>query len=68
MTIVFQVIHKDKQRIKYKTEGDGFHCDELCDEGYMYQIYFRNHPNPEKYLKLGMSPLHSRILALIDSV
>ena len=50
MEIGFQGMHKDKQRITYKTEGNGFHCDALCEEGYTYQIYFINHPAPEKYL------------------
>ena len=66
-TILFQGMHKNKQWITYKTEGDGFQCD-ACDKSYTHQIYFRNHPSPENYLKLGMSPLHSRVLALIDYV
>ena len=44
--IGFQGMHKDKKWITYKTEGDGFKCDALCDEGYTYQIYFRNHSSP----------------------
>ena len=68
MTIDFQGMHQDKKRITYKTEGDGFQCDALCDNGFTYQVYFRNHPAPEKYLKIGMSPLHSRVLALLDCV
>ena len=43
-----------QKRITYKTEGERFQCDALCDEGYTYQIYFRNYPSPEKYIKLGM--------------
>ena len=62
MKIGFQGMHKEKKQITHKTEGDGFQCDALCDEGYTHQIYFRNHPDPEKYLKLGMSPLNSRVL------
>ena len=61
-------MHKDKQRITYKTEGNGFHCDALCEEGYTYQIYFINHPAPEKYLQIGIQVLQSRVLAIIDCV
>ena len=68
MTIGFQGMHRDKKRITYKTEGDGFQCDALCDNGFTYQVYFRNHPAPEKYLQIGMSLLHSRVLALLDCV
>jgi hypothetical protein len=46
MTIGFQGSHKDKRRITYKAEGDGFQCDALCQEGYCYQHYFRNDPAP----------------------
>jgi hypothetical protein len=40
MTIRFQGSHKDKRRITYNAEGDGFQCDALCQEGYCYQHYF----------------------------
>ena len=66
MTIGFQGMHADKRRITYKNEGDGFQADALCDDGYTYQFYFRNHPAPQKYLSKGLSPLHSRVLSLFD--
>jgi hypothetical protein len=68
MTIGFQGSHKDKRRITYKAEGDGFQCDALCQEGYCYQHYFRNDPAPKQYLKLGLSPLHARVMWLFDSL
>ena len=68
MTMRFKGQHKDKQRITYKAEGDGFQADALCDEGFTYQVYMRNDPAPKKYLKQGMSPLHSRVMALFDAV
>ena len=68
MTIGFEGNHRDKKRITYKTEGDGFQCNALCDNGFTYQVYFRNHPAPKKYLNIGMSPLHSRVLGLLDCV
>jgi hypothetical protein len=68
MTIGFQGSHKDKRRITYKAEGDGFQCDALCQEGYCYQHYFRNDPAPKKYLNLKLSPLHARVMWLFDSL
>jgi hypothetical protein len=68
MTIGFQGSHKDKRRITYKAEGDGFQCDALCQEGYCYQHYFRNDPAPKKYVALGLSPLHARVMWLFDSL
>ena len=67
MKIGYQGIQKEKW-ITYKIEGKGFKYDTLCDEGYTYQIYFISHPAPEKYLKIGTSPVKSRILAFIDCV
>jgi hypothetical protein len=68
MTMRFKGKHKDKRRITYKAEGDGFQADALCDNGYTYQVYMRNDPAPSKYLKQGLSPLHSRTMALFDSL
>ncbi|GFH49623.1 hypothetical protein CTEN210_06099 [Chaetoceros tenuissimus] len=66
MTMRFKGKHKDKRRITYKREGDGFQADALCEDGFTIQVYMRNHPAPKKYLKQGASPLHSRVLALFD--
>ena len=41
MTVGFKGMHKDKKRVTYKTEGEVFQCDALCDKGYTYQIYFK---------------------------
>jgi hypothetical protein len=65
-TIGFKGHHKDKLRISYKKEGDGFQCDCLADAGYTFTFYMRNQPAPKKYLEKGWSPLHSRIFALYD--
>jgi hypothetical protein len=67
-TIGFQGKHQDKLRITYKKEGDGFQCDALCQDGFTYSFYFRNHPAPKKYIDQGLSPLHSRVMALFDCV
>ena len=68
ITIGFQGKHADKRRITYKRAGDGFQCDALCENGFTYQFYFRNHPAPPKYLKMKLSPPHSRVMALFDSL
>ena len=60
--------HKDKRHITYKAEDDGFQADALCDEGFKYKVYMRNDPAPKKYLKQGLSPLHSRVMALFNAV
>ena len=67
-TIGFQGKHSDKRRITYKREGDGFQCDAICDKGFTYTFYFRNQPAPKKYLNQGLSPLHSRIMAMFDQL
>ena len=60
--------HRDILQITYKSEGDGFQTDALCQEGYFYQNYMHNEPAPQKYLNQGNSPLHSRVLWLFDSL
>ena len=50
-TIGFQGKHKDKKKIAYKREGDGFQCDAVGEDGYTYSFYFRNEPPPIKYKK-----------------
>jgi hypothetical protein len=39
-TIGFQENHKDKQKITYKKEGDGFLADTICGDGYTYSFFF----------------------------
>ena len=43
-------------------------ADALCDDGYCFQLYFRNDPAPRKYLDQGLSPLLARTMALFDSL
>ena len=64
----FQAKHVDKRCITYKNEGDGFQGDALCGDGFTYQVYMRNDPAPKKYLRQGLSPLYSRVMALFDSL
>ncbi len=52
--------------ITYKKESDGFQADCLADDGYTFTFYLRNQPATKKYVGLGFSPLHSRVLALYD--
>ena len=66
--IGFQGMHADKKRITYKAEGDRFQVDALCKDGLCFQFYFRNEPANVDYTKTGISPLHSRVMTLFDSV
>ena len=68
MTIGFQVMHADKKRITYKAEGDGFQVDVICEDGFYFQFYFRNDPANVEYTKMEISPFHSRVMTLFDSV
>jgi len=63
-TMGFKGQHADKLQINYKKEGDGFQADCLADDGYTFTFYLRNQPAPKKYVDLGFSPLHSRVMAL----
>ena len=49
MTMWFQVSHKDKRRITYKRKRYRFQCNALCQYGFFYQFYFRNHPDSSLY-------------------
>ena len=46
--------------------GDGVQCDDIWKNGFTYQVYFCNHPDPPKYIKMKLLPLHSRVMALFD--
>ena len=41
-TIGFQLKHKDKLKISFKKEGDGFMMDALCSDGYTYSFLMPN--------------------------
>ena len=68
-TIGFQGNHKDKQRITYKREGDGFLADCICSDGYTYAFHFRHQDASTKIAKeFECSPLNSRVLGLISQL
>jgi len=65
MTVGFQGRCRFKQRNTFKTEGDGFQCDALCDDtGYTYSLYFRS-GLPDPYFHnpslIELAPLHKRV-------
>ena len=66
--IGFQGQHKDKQRISYKRVGDGFLVDALCADGYTFSWYFRNQTAPKMWTSKGLSPLHSRVMSLLQQL
>jgi len=68
MTMRFKGQHRDKLRITFKAGGDGSMADALCDDGYCYQIYFRNDPAPKRYIDMGLSPLLARTMALFNAL
>ena len=68
-TIGFQGHHKDKQRITYKKEGDGFLADCICSDGYTYAFHFRHQQASIKLMEtFNCSPLHARVLGLISQL
>ena len=68
-TVGFQGMHKDKQRITYKKEGDGFLADCICSDGYTYSFHFRHQPASQKIMRqMDCSPLHARVLGLISQL
>lgn len=66
--IGFQGKHKDKQRVTFKKVGDGFLLDALCSDGYTYTFYFRNQPAPKSWIDKGLSPLHARVMSLVQQL
>ena len=64
----FKGHHRDKLRITFKAEGDELMADALCDDEYLYQIYFQNDPALKKYLDMGLSPLLARTMTLFDDL
>ena len=73
-TIGFQGRHKDKQRITYKKEGDGFLADTICGDGYTFAFYFCHEPvkleggDANVLKQYNLSPLHMRVLSLISQL
>ena len=67
-TISFQGRHKDKLRINYKKEGDGFQADTICCDGYTFTFYFRNQPVSNNWTSQGFSPLYARVLDMVSQL
>ena len=68
-TVGYQGNHKDKQRITYKREGDGFLADCICSDGYTFAFHFRHQEASTKIMKtFDCSPLHARVLGLISQL
>ena len=67
-TIGFQGHHKDKLRVTYKTEGDGFMADCICSDGYTYNFHFRHQPPSQKLMRQGLSGLHARVVGLVSQL
>ena len=50
----------------FKRIGDGLPADTLADDGYTWYFYFRNEPVEEKWLDMGLSPLHCRLMHMFS--
>jgi len=51
---------------KFKRVGDGLQADCLADDGYTFDFYFRNEPVDEHWRKMGLSPLHCRLMHMFS--
>ena len=68
-TLGFQGRSSLKLRISYKSEGDGFQCDAICDDGYTYSFFFRHGdapPLPDLFKEKvpDLSPTAARVVWL----
>ena len=48
--------------VKFKRIDDAIQTGCIADDAYTYAFYFRNEPSGEKYIRMGMCPLYSRLL------
>lgn len=67
-TVGFQGNHKDKMRITYKKEGDGFMADCICCDGYTFNFHFRHQAASQNLIRQGLSPLHARVAGLVSQL
>ena len=42
--------------------------DALCNEGYTYSWYFINQLASRKWIDYGLSPLHGRVMSLLEQL
>ena len=62
----FQGHHYLKAKIKFKKLGDGYLIDYIGDGGFIFTMYQRTNPAPQKWAVLGFSPTQARVLFLFD--
>ena len=60
-------IHKTRCG-KYKRLGDGIQCDAIADDGYTYDFYFRSEPVDKKWLSMGLSCTHARLMHMYSKL
>ena len=53
---------------KYKRIGDGIQADCIADDGFTRDFYFRNEPIDQKWIHMGMSPMHARLLHMYSGL
>ncbi len=52
---------------KYKKIGDEIQTNAIADDGYTFDFYFWNKPVPEKWISLGLLPMHARLLHMLEN-
>ena len=53
---------------KFKRIGDGIQADCIADDGYTVDFYFRNEPVDQKWLSMGLSPMHARLMHMYSNL
>jgi hypothetical protein len=53
---------------KYKRIGDGIQADYIADDGYTYNLYFRNEPVSQNWLDAGFCPMHAQLLHMFSNL
>ena len=53
---------------KFKRIGDGIQADCLSDDGYTFAFYFRNETVDQKWLDMGLAPLHARMMHMFSQL
>jgi len=53
---------------KYKRIGNGIQTDAIADDSHTADFYFRNEPVDQKWIDMGMSPMHACILHMFSGL
>ena len=59
--------HADIKRMTYKSKVNGLQIYDLCQKGYIYQIFMCDDPSSKTYLAKRMLLFHSRVIEIFDT-